>query len=60
MKRIIYVIILILVVMLSLISFGLGIYSKDIFFIAIGALLFATTVLIFGEIRKIDNDPFDH
>ncbi|MDD2940114.1 MAG: hypothetical protein PHW49_05190 [Acinetobacter harbinensis] len=60
MKRIIYVIILILLVMLSLISFGLGIYSKDIFFIAIGALLFATTVLIFGEIRKIDNDPFDH
>jgi len=46
--------------MLSLISFGLGIYSKDIFFIAIGTLLFATTVLIFGEIRKIDNDPFDH
>ena len=46
--------------MLSLISFGLEIYSKDIFFIAIGALIFATIVLMFREIRKINNDPFDH
>jgi len=56
----VYIALLIFFGVTSLISFGLGIYLKDMFFVAIGLLLIIITVLIFCEVRKTQNDPFSH
>jgi hypothetical protein len=44
-------------VVAGLFSFGIGFYSSDLLFMAIGVLLALASVLIFLEIKKMDNDP---
>ena len=58
MRHLVYIILLIFFGIICLISFGLGIYLKNRFFIAIGILLVIITALFFYEVRKTKNDPF--
>jgi len=60
MRHIVYLALLIFFGITSLLSFGLGVYLKDMFFIAIGVLLVIVTALIFWEVKKTKNDPFSH
>lgn len=60
MRHIVYITLLIFFGTTSLISFGLGVYLADMFFVAIGVLLAIVTALIFWEVRKTKNDPFSH
>lgn len=42
----------------GVIGFGLWIYTKDSFFMAIGALLVVASILTYLEAKKIKHDPF--
>ncbi|EZQ11701.1 hypothetical protein CL42_04155 [Acinetobacter sp. Ver3] len=42
----------------GVIGFGLGIYTKDLFFMAIGALLVVASILTYIESKKARRDPF--
>ena len=42
----------------GVIGFGLGIYTKDSSFMAIGALLVVASILTYIESKKARHDPF--
>jgi len=50
--------ILICFLIASIFSFGIGLYAKDLFFLAIGGLLIFASLLIFLEAKKARCDPF--
>jgi hypothetical protein len=58
MKFNIFSAILVCLLIASIVSLVIGIHSKDIFFLAIAALLIFASILIFSEIKKMKNDPF--
>lgn len=58
MKYIILLSILVCFLIAAVLSFGIGLYLKDLFFLAIGGLLVFASMLIFLECKKIKNDPF--
>jgi len=58
MRSTVLLIISICLLLGGIFSFGIGIYSKDLFFLAIGGLLIIASLLIFFEFKKIKNDPF--
>ena len=58
MKFNIFSAILVCLLIASIVSLVIGIYSKDMFFLVIAALLIFASILIFSEIKKIKNDPF--
>jgi len=57
-KYIVLLSILVCFLIASVLSFGIGLYLKDLFFLAIGGLLILASILIFFEYKKIKNDPF--
>ena len=58
MKYITYCVIFIFLLVATILSIGLAIYSKDMFFFAVAVLLIMASFLLFLEIKKIRNDPF--
>lgn len=58
MKYIVLLSILVCFLIAVVLSFGIGLYLKDLFFLAIGVLLIFAAILIFFECKKVKNDPF--
>jgi len=58
MQYLFLLLILILFLIATILSFGIGLYLKDLFFLAIGGLLIFASILIFLKCKKIKTDPF--
>ncbi|WP_436912991.1 hypothetical protein [Acinetobacter schindleri] len=58
MKYIVLLSISVCFLIASVFSLGIGLYLKDLFFLAIGGLLILASILVFFEYKKIKNDPF--
>lgn len=58
MQRTLYLILIVCLIPLILACLGAWIYSKDMFFLGVGALLAIALVLVISELKKISKDPF--